>query len=156
MNTKPNQHALKLANFTPYRLAQLSKKISDRLSEKYQQQFDLTVPEWRILVHLADKSCADNPSVSAKIITREASLDKSTASRAIQTLLTKGFVLKQGDPVDKRAHVLLLSTTGWSLYEKVAPLVLEWEREMLASLEPQQLENFLAVLDKLDTYITNT
>ena len=42
-----------LYGFTPYRLAVAAKRTSEELARLYRARFGITIPEWRVLVHLA-------------------------------------------------------------------------------------------------------
>ncbi|BAJ02064.1 MarR family winged helix-turn-helix transcriptional regulator [Shewanella violacea] len=53
------ESSLVLKNFLPYRLVNLAQNVSEKFSEVYQSEFNLTTPEWRILVHLAEHDDSD-------------------------------------------------------------------------------------------------
>lgn len=140
---------LSLAEFLPYKLAKLSHQISDSLAKQYQQQFGLSVPEWRILVHVADMAARTTSYVSGKQITQAASLDKSTASRAVQSLVKKAYLIKHSDPADKRSALLSLTIEGERLVQTIMPLAIDWQQALLQELSSKQLEDFNQVLDIL-------
>ena len=51
--TTDKQTTLDLKQFLPYSLTNIAMQMSAQFSELYQQQFDLTVPQWRIIANLA-------------------------------------------------------------------------------------------------------
>ena len=138
--------ALDLATFLPYRLANLASKMSEEFADVYQQQSDLTIPQWRILFNLAQFGQSH-----AKALCEQAAMDKSTVSRAIKALIDQRYVLSLENPQDKRANLLALSDEGHSLYQQLAPAALAWEQDLLASLTQDEYTVLLSCLDKLQT-----
>ncbi|SQH76721.1 putative DNA binding protein [Shewanella benthica] len=54
------ESSLMLKHFLPYRLVNLAQSVSERFAEVYRSEFNLTTPEWRILVHLAEHDESGN------------------------------------------------------------------------------------------------
>ncbi|MEC4724069.1 MarR family transcriptional regulator [Shewanella sp. D64] len=163
MNQAANtpQPRLSLQQFLPYRLVNVAQSISINFAEVYQTEFELTIPEWRILVNLAehtnsehvasDKSNTGSTGISAKELTQLASMDKSTVSRAVKLMLDKGYLTKHIDELDKRASLLTLTQTGKQLYHTIAPKALEWEAKLLEVLTTEEYQILMQILDKLDS-----
>ncbi|NRB25914.1 MarR family winged helix-turn-helix transcriptional regulator [Shewanella sp.] len=160
--------SLSLKHFLPYRLVSLAQNVSEKFAEVYQSEFNLTTPEWRILVHLAEQddsgngqsdvrdpkeeinTSAGSAGISAKALTVLASMDKSTVSRAVKLMLDKGYLVKQLDKNDKRASVLALTQQGKHLYQTIAPKALDWEADLLDVLSASQYRDLMRIIDKLD------
>jgi len=138
--------ALDLDTFLPYRLANLANKMSEEFADVYQQQSDLTIAQWRILFNLAQFGQSH-----AKALCEQATMDKSTVSRAIKALIDKRYIVSLVNPQDKRASLLALSDEGLSLYKQLAPAALAWEQDLLASLTQDEYTVLLSCLDKLQT-----
>lgn len=136
---------LDLQSFLPYRLSQLTSHVSETFAKVYQQQYQLSIPEWRILVNLAQR-----PASNAKELGECAAMDKSTVSRTLKILQEKEYVIKQPDSTDKRASVLSLSVQGLALYKELVPLAKEWEDTLLAALTSQQYEGLMNTIDTLE------
>ncbi|ASM56051.1 hypothetical protein PNIG_b0467 [Pseudoalteromonas nigrifaciens] len=136
--------ALDLETFLPYRLANLASKMSEEFAPVYQQQSDLTIPQWRILFNLAQFGQSH-----AKALCVQAAMDKSTVSRAIKALNDKHYVVSLVNPDDKRASLLALSGQGWRLYQQLAPAALAWEKNLLGILTQAEYQTLLSCLDKL-------
>ena len=152
-NTKSR---LSLQQFLPYRLVNLAQSVSINFAEVYQTEFELTIPEWRILVNLAEhvvpkESATSVMGISAKELTVLASMDKSTVSRAVKLMLDKGYLAKHLDELDKRASLLTLTETGKQLYHTIAPKALEWEAKLLEVLSEEEYQMLMQILDKLDS-----
>lgn len=133
-----------LAQFLPYRLVSLAQRISQALSSIYREQFDISVPEWRILANLAEKGEL-NPSE----IATQTSMDRARVTRAIKDLSRKRCVLKRRDEHDGRAYRLRLSPTGLALYRQIVPRARAWETRLLASLAPREHRELMRSLDRL-------
>lgn len=136
--------ALDLETFLPYRLANLASKMSEEFAPVYQQQSDLTIPQWRILFNLAQFGQSN-----AKALCEQAAMDKSTVSRAIKALIEKHYVVSLVDQDDKRASLLELSEQGRLLYQKLAPAALAWEQQLLTVIDKSEYQILLKCLDKL-------
>ncbi|QFU22857.1 MarR family transcriptional regulator [Shewanella eurypsychrophilus] len=150
-----------LKDFLPYRLVSLAQNVSEKFAEVYQSDFNLTVPEWRILVHLAEEANTSTNArshsvneqgngISAKDLTLMASMDKSTVSRAVKLMLAKGYLVKHTDDKDKRASLLTLTEEGKLLYQAIAPEALKWEARLLDVLSDSEYRDLMRIIDKLD------
>ena len=137
--------SFQLQQFLPYRLARLAGVVSDSLSGVYREQFDITIPEWRILANLAEHGV-----LTAKSIGDISSMDKSTVSRAIKLMEEKKLLVRQKDPADNRASHLRLSARGRALFDKLAPRAKQWEARLLETLSAAEYRDLLKILGKLE------
>ncbi len=120
---------LHLDRFVPYRLAVLTNIVSMSIANAYEQEFGLTIPEWRVLAVLARY-----PNLSAIEVSERAAMDKVAVSRAVQSLVAAKRVVRSYDKGDRRRSVLRLSPAGRAVYTRVAPLALRYERRLLNTL----------------------
>jgi DNA-binding MarR family transcriptional regulator len=120
---------LHLDRFVPYRLAVLTNIVSMSIATACEQEFGLTIPEWRVLAVLARY-----PNLSAIEVSERAALDKVAVSRAVRSLMTAKRIVRGHDKGDRRRSILRLSPTGKSVYTRVAPVALRYERELLNAL----------------------
>lgn len=137
---------LELERFLPYRLSILSNRISQAIAREYQQRFDLTMTEWRVIAVLAR---FDGAGLSAREVAERTEMDKVAVSRALARLVEAKRVVRRTHDGDKRRSVLLLSAKGWKIHDVVAPLAREHERELLARLDADERRVLQRVLDKL-------
>jgi DNA-binding MarR family transcriptional regulator len=140
--------SVQLKQFLPYRMVHLAANISLALSKIYKQEFDITIPEWRVLAQLAQQN-----RLYAKDIGDLTSMDKSKVSRAVKALESKHCLIRQTDKKDNRAAYLSLTAQGNSLYQKIAPKALQWERELIGILEADEHRELMKMLDKLDKQV---
>jgi DNA-binding MarR family transcriptional regulator len=140
----PNHAPLKLESFLPYRLSILSNKVSQSIAREYEQRFDLSVTEWRVMAVLARFD-----ALSAREVAERTAMDKVAVSRALARLVAAGRVTRRTHDGDKRRSVLGLSAKGWKIHDAVAPLALAHERELLGHLSPAERDALSRILDKL-------
>ena len=135
---------LQLESFLPYRLSLLSNAISSAIAAVYGDKFAISMPEWRIMMILAEY-----PDVSADEVCRRTKIEKSVVSRAVARLLKRHFINRKIDEDDRRRSILRLSETGLSVYDEVMPIARDYEAKLLADLTAEEMETFNAMIDKL-------
>ena len=135
---------LRLESFLPYRLSLLSNAISGAIAAVYGDKFAISMPEWRIMMILAEY-----PDISADEVCRRTKIEKSVVSRAVARLLSRHLVNRDVDEEDRRRSILRLSGTGLSVYDEVMPIARNYEAELLADLTVEELEAFNGMIDKL-------
>lgn len=64
-------------------------------------------------------------------------LDKSTASRVVDSLERKGYVARVPHPSDRRAVLLEATATGRNLYRRIEGDILNEEKALLADFDPE-------------------
>ncbi|WP_439098882.1 MarR family winged helix-turn-helix transcriptional regulator [Bowmanella dokdonensis] len=141
---------LKLQRFLPYRLSTLANKISQSLAEQYSKQFDLSIPEWRILAILGEEE-----SLSAVEIVQRTAMDKVAVSRAVKKMLDKGRLIKAQDDKDNRRFALALSEAGRNLYSEVVPIAIAYEEKLIADLSAEQIEQMDSLFNHLDQVMSS-
>jgi DNA-binding MarR family transcriptional regulator len=135
---------MKLERFFPYRLAVLAEAVSRSMAQVYDQRFELTRDEWRVLAALAEVRSMKTGAVIAYT-----TLDKMAVSRAVKRLERDGLIARDADPDDGRGHVLCLLPAGRALYRRIVPVVLERERFLFEGLSEAERAALDAALDKL-------
>ena len=137
---------LELERFLPYRLSILSIRVSQAIAREYQERFDLSMTEWRVMAVLAR---FDGDGLSAREVAGYTEMDKVAVSRALASLVASKRVVRRAHEGDKRRSVLRLSAQGWKVHATVAPLARAHERQMLASLSAEERRMLERILDKL-------
>ena len=140
--------AFNLSSFLPYRLAVLSQRISHRLSLEYGRTHGLSVPEWRVLVHLS--RCK---AVSVREIHNCVNLEKPAVSRAVSKLESAGLVRKVPDRDDSRLVRISLTKVGDTALANILPSATAVEAELLAALSEEELASFNAVIERLHSVL---
>ncbi|MEM9462136.1 MAG: MarR family transcriptional regulator [Myxococcota bacterium] len=75
--------------------------------------------------------------------------DSSQMTRAIRSLETKGLVLRQTDPDDRRVRLLSLTAKGRAFVEQTRDIMSELVEEILEPLCARDQERLAALLEKL-------
>ena len=112
-----------------YRLSRLLASAGGMVIRLCEGRFGITRREWRILALLAQQEGL----LSSQLADR-AQLDRARTSKAITSLVAKKLVERRPKPGDRRQAALELTAAGRALYGELFPLVLEINRELLASL----------------------
>ena len=134
-----------LESFLPYRLAVAAARISRDFAERYRRDFGISIPEWRVLAHLAQSG-----AVSVREIHARVDMDKSKVSRAAARLEQAGYVTKCEHEADRRLVDLTLTPKGQHLVAQLLPIALAYQAEVMARLGPdgRHLEAALTILLK--------
>jgi len=136
--------SFRLSEFLPYRLAVISERVSTRLSADYGASHNLTVAEWRVLVHL--QHCG---VVSVRDVQVFTNLVKSRVSRAVARLEAAGYVEKQTAASDARLVEISLSPAGRDALTVLLADATRTEARLLANVPAQDLAAFYRVIDRL-------
>jgi DNA-binding MarR family transcriptional regulator len=127
-------------------LNRLAAEISEGLATLYAERFDIDIPQWRVLATLSS-----GETWTAKAIVASTRTHKSTISRAVEALSRRGLIESIQAPDDKRAFHLRLTASGRKLFRQLEPLVLDYERDLLARLsesEGRALARGIGALEK--------
>lgn len=144
MNSKKLQ-TFDLETFVPYRLSLLSNTVSEGISAAYRPGYGLSVTEWRVVAILGRY-----PGLTATDIMQRAAMDKVAVSRAVRKLQQKGMVERAAPEADRRRIPLALTRkSGWELFKSVVPRAMDYERKLLNAFDPEELEQFGALMAKL-------
>lgn len=134
-----------LDRFMPYRLSVLANTVSQGLARTYQDDFGLSVPEWRVMAVLGQFS-----NLTASEVCEQTVMDKVTVSRAVKALLSKGYVVREPDDTDRRRLRMRISEPlGTNVLKKIVPAALQYEQDLLAQLDRYQLETLGGLVHKL-------
>ncbi len=118
-----------LAEFLPYQLAVAAARVSRAFAERYHRDFGISIPEWRVLAHLAQSG-----AVSVREIHARVDMDKSKVSRAAARLEAAGHITKRGHETDRRLVELALTDQGRALFARIVPVARAYQDELEAAL----------------------
>lgn len=136
--------ALKLETFLPYRLNVCASLVSQALSRVYAERYKIGVPEWRVLVTLGQFGM-----MTAKAIGSHSHMHKTKVSRAVAMLERRKFVTRRANRADLREAFLSLTPAGRDIYSELAPIALEFARQLMESVEPADRAALSRALTKL-------
>jgi DNA-binding MarR family transcriptional regulator len=136
--------ALELEKFLPYRLSVLSNTVSQAIAREYEDRFQLSITEWRVVAVLGRYD-----GLSAREVAERTAMDKVAVSRAVAELMKDGRVKRSTADHDKRQSVLSLTAKGRKVYDEVAPLALQHEQRLLAHLDAEEQHWLGRIIEKL-------
>ena len=135
---------IELERFLPYRLSVLTNLVSGAIADVYEQRFNLTIPEWRVIAVLARY-----PGLSAAEVAAHTRMDAVAVSRAVTRLLRASRIRRSIAAEDRRRSVLRLSAAGEAVYREIAPVALRYERSLLEGLAAAEITALDSILGKL-------
>jgi DNA-binding MarR family transcriptional regulator len=113
-----------LEDFLPYRLSITSHTVSTNIARVYEKRFGVSIPEWRVIAVLGRY-----PGLSAVEV--------------------NGRIDRQFADADRRRSILNLSEEGQKVHNEIAPLALEFERQLVQDISEQDYEIFNSTLEQL-------
>jgi DNA-binding MarR family transcriptional regulator len=143
--TETDRPLLPLATFLPYQLNVLARRMSEELAKLYGSRFGITIPEWRVLAHLADEEHVSIRDIHAKV-----AMDKVKVTRAAQRLELAGLISKATPAGDRRLVALSLTEAGRRMFAEIVPLARQYEQEALSALPAKDLQQFRRMLALLE------
>jgi DNA-binding MarR family transcriptional regulator len=138
---------LALRDFLPYRIAVLARGISVSLGKKY-RDLGITIPEWRLIAHLAEVGTCSSGEICART-----AMDKAKVNRAVMRLVAAGLVLAGTSSRDRRVNALKLTARGQKVYEQIVPMALDHERSLLDPLSETEIKELVRILGKLQSQV---
>lgn len=149
--TEKNQSAsdpathLRLDEFLPYRLSFTSNLVSETIAATYRSEFDLTIPEWRLIA-----VAAEGEGFTQRAIVERTRMDKVTVSRAAKALVERGLLGRQAREDDRRSHALVLTAEGRALHRRIGAEARAIERAIFGRFGAGELAAFEAMLRRVD------
>lgn len=137
-----------LEEFLPYRLSVLANRLSRTFARRYQDEFGISIAEWRVIAVLGGFA-----PLSSNEIGDKTEMDKAKVSRAVAALLKAGLIAREGHPTDQRLIQLTLSRQGRRIYEAIVPRARALETELTRGLSRQDMARIHALLDQLGARI---
>lgn len=108
------------------------------------ERFDLSRVEFVVIYSLAL-----HDGVTASEIASSTAFPKNTLSRAVNRLISLGYVMRRIDGDDRRSQNLSLTATGRAVYDEALPRFVGLEQEMLATLSLVEREMLSMLLAKV-------
>lgn len=140
----PDSIAIDFTHFLPYRLSVLSNTISQDIATEYEERFNLTVTQWRVMAALGRHA-----ALAARDVAQHAAMDKVAISRAVAGLVERKLVSRKTATHDRRESRLRLTAAGRRIHDEIVPLALEHERRLLERLDAQEQRWLMRILDVL-------
>ncbi|MFC4311340.1 MarR family winged helix-turn-helix transcriptional regulator [Steroidobacter flavus] len=149
---------LNVEDFLTFRLTRLSNSLRTNLTKPYLEQFDLSLPEWRLLALVARFA----PMRFSEVTVRSG-MDKGQVSRTLRVMATRGLtktkaIKDRGSrSTEALAAPVMVSITpkGTALYKAVLPVARKRQADMLLTLNETERASLYSIIDKLSATIGN-
>ena len=115
-----------------------------------QARVDITADQWGLLtaVHHA-------PGISQSDLAQRSRKDKTGVTRMLDLLEKRGYLVREDDETDRRAHRIRVTPEGESVLKQVAPLAAEVNRVSCTGLDTGQVEALKEMLAQIRDNIDN-
>jgi DNA-binding MarR family transcriptional regulator len=127
-----------------FRLLRLSNTLGLYSSRRYRSQFDVTLPEWRVLSIIALQK-----TTSARDISRALATDKAWVGQTVQKLERRGFVRCVSDRQDGRRTLVSLTGPGRQVHDAIMANAQRRQERLLGRLGDDDARRLIASLDQL-------
>lgn len=149
---------LNVEDFLTFRLTRLSNALRSNLTKPYLEQFELSLPEWRLLALVARFA----PMRFSEVTTRS-SMDKGQVSRTLRVMANRGLtkmktIKDRGSrSTEALAAPVMVSITpkGTALYKAVLPVARRRQAQMLLTLTESDRIALYSIIDKLFATLGN-
>lgn len=136
---------LTVDDFLTTMLSQLVNALRRTVTQPYAEQFELTVPEWRLLALLAH---AGELPFSELVV--QSSSDKALVSRTLRLLEQRGLVkLTSAGNTPRKKLFCSVTRAGMALHDQVIPLARSHQAAVLRLLDTGEREALYRALRKL-------
>ena len=143
-SANPDQAALKLEEFLPYRLNVCASLVSAALSRIYAERYKIGVPEWRVLVTLGQYGM-----MTAKAVGAHSHMHKTKVSRAVALLERRKLVARRINRADLREAFLSLSPMGKDIYSELTPIAVDFMQQLMDTIDSDERAALDRALKKL-------
>jgi len=145
-NNKTTQ-ILALEKFLPYRLNQVSEKVSLNFAQEYKRRYGLTRPEWRTFATIGQFGV-----ITAREICNHSPMHKTKVSRAVFALEKRRWIKRTQDPADRRLEHLELTSAGKSTYLDMVGMANAFEEKFVQLIGESDTQLLLSALEAIESH----
>ncbi len=127
-----------------YQISNTGRKLSQLLSLRFQPH-GLTSEQWAVLYRLCEAE-----GITQRALAERTEKDPTNVTRILDQLERKGLVRREPNREDRRSFMLTATRQGRELAAELAPIERQIAGELVAGLEPEQLEAFRAVMAQVN------
>lgn len=136
---------LNLRSFVTFRLTRLQAQVNAQAQHILRTYSDVGQSEWRVLILVQDHGT----STMAQVV-RDGQMDKAQVSRAVKSLIQKGYLNSTPDPGDQRQNILSLTEAGGQVHTTVLPHMQARQKILLEGLSEADIAHLYSILDQLE------
>lgn len=128
----------------PHRLLLLARMIDRETARQLQEQFNLSLAEWRVLAFI----CTVGPSSAAQVCLAF-DVDRAEVSRAVAKLAEAGNIEREADPGNRKKLVLRPTAQGAALFDKARLQRQTYFQSIMIDLDEESRDKFDAMLNTI-------
>ena len=133
-------------------LKQTSKAFREKLNRSFTEAgHDITGEQWRIIRCLWHKDGQTQQDLANVF-----NADKTGITRILDSLEKRDLVVRVPDRVDRRQNLIYLTNKGKALQEELMQIFTKTSLGIQEGIEPEQLDIFKQILNKIYHNITNS
>jgi DNA-binding MarR family transcriptional regulator len=133
-----------VADLLTFRLLRLSNTLGLYSNRRYRKEFDIRLPEWRVLSIIATHG-----TTTARDISRVLATDKGWVGLSVESLRKRGYVKGTSDKLDMRRTLLTLTGQGQQLYDTILAIARRRQKRLLGALPDGTTETLITCLERL-------
>lgn len=107
-------------------------------------QYGLSIPEWKLL-----GQAYEHGDVQLSNLAELLDYDPPMVTKLVKNLEKKKLLTRQPAKHDERAKIIIISTSGKTLIQKIDPQIKLLMRGLLNGVTPEQLKSYIAVLQAI-------
>lgn len=128
----------------PHRLLLLAKMIDRETSRQLQDEFQISVAEWRVLAFV----CGAGPA-SASDIGSAGQIDRAEISRAVRKLAEADLIAREDDEKHRKRRIIRPTTAGERLFRKIRDLRRSYFQSLMKELSSDDRHQLNALLERI-------
>ncbi len=140
---RPEVRRYRIEVAAPYLMNRIANRLNRRLVDEL-RTVGLTFRHWRVLAFLAANRRRTIAALAEYSVTPH-----STLSRFLDRMARAGLVQRTAALDDQRAVELALTAKGRRLYERILPLALDINRELLRGFSDRERQTLAALLARM-------
>jgi DNA-binding MarR family transcriptional regulator len=127
------------------RLLRAARPIEAELRRRLGRKFGITLPKFDVMAALARREAG----MTMTEVSRLLMVSNGNVTGLVDRLVAEGLVIRTANEKDRRATFVRLTRKGLRLFETMAEAHERWVNEILASLNDEQSQDMIVLLDAL-------
>lgn len=126
-----------------YEICQSARRVYQYLDSLF-SEYDITPEQWAIIKQLLQEE-----GISQKELSIAVRKDQNTTKAIVDKLTNKGYIHREGNPLDKRAFILTLTPKAREIAPKLSKLDEEMIDTLKEGLSSEELDALANILKKI-------
>lgn len=126
-----------------YEICQSARRVYQYLDSLF-SEYDITPEQWAIIKQLLQEE-----GISQKELSIAVRKDQNTTKAIVDKLTNKGYIHREGNPLDKRAFILTLTPKAREIAPKLSRLDEEMIDTLKEGLSSEELDTLANILKKI-------